>query len=67
MPRGRAGGGGMDWESRISRCKLVYARWVNSKVLLYSTRDYSQYPVITRNGKGCDKEYMYVLLSHFAI
>ena len=55
MPRGRAGGGGMDWESRISRCKLVYARWVNSKVLLYSTRDYSQYPVITRNGKGCDK------------
>ena len=33
-------GGGMDWEFRISRCKLVYIRYINNKVLLYSTGNY---------------------------
>ena len=31
---------GMDWEFRISRCKLVYIGWINNKVLLYSTENY---------------------------
>ena len=34
------------WELEISRCKLLYAGWINSKVLLYSTSNYIQYPVI---------------------
>ena len=37
--------GGKDGEFGISRCKLVYVGWIN-KVLLYSTRNYIQYPVI---------------------
>ena len=26
-----------DWELGISRCKLVYIAWMNTKVLIYST------------------------------
>ena len=43
-------GGGMDWEFGISRCKLLYIEWKNNKVLLYSTGNYIQYPVINHNG-----------------
>ena len=32
LPRGW---GGMEWESGISRCKLLYIEWINNKVLLY--------------------------------
>ena len=32
----RRGGGGMDWEFGISRCKLLYIEWINNKVLLYT-------------------------------
>ena len=37
---------GMDWEFGISRCKLLYIEQINSKVLLYRTRNYIQYPGI---------------------
>ena len=30
-------GEGMEWEFVISRCKLVYIAWMNTKVLIYST------------------------------
>ena len=53
------GGGGMDWKFGISRCKLLYREWINNKVLLYSTGDYIQYPVINHNGKEYEKEYIY--------
>ena len=56
---GHQGGGGMDWEFRISRGKLLYIGWINNKVLLYSTKIYSQYPVTNRNRKEYEKEYMY--------
>ena len=26
--------GGMDWEFGVSRCKILYIGWINSKVLL---------------------------------
>ena len=45
------GGGKLDWEFRISRCKLLYREWRNNKGLLYSTRNYIQYPVINHIGK----------------
>ena len=51
-------GGGMDWEFGISRCKLVYIGWINNKVLLYSTGNYIQYPVINHNRKEYEKEYV---------
>ena len=45
------GGGGMDWEFGISRCKLLHIEWINNKFLLYNTGNYIQYPVINHNGK----------------
>ena len=41
-------------EFGISRCKLVYIEWINN-ILLFSTGNYSQYPVISHN----EKEYIY--------
>ena len=55
-PRQRGSGGGQDWESGISRCKLAYIGWIHSKVLLCSTGNHMQYPVINRNGKEHEKE-----------
>ena len=40
------GEGGMDWEFRMSRYKLLYREWIKNKSL-YSTRNYIQYPMIT--------------------
>ena len=38
----------------ISKCdKLLYRDWMNNKVLLHSTKNYIQYPVIHDN----EKEY----------
>ena len=51
---------GKDWEFVISRCKLLYIGWVNNKVLLYSTGNCIQYPVINHNGKEYEKEYTYM-------
>ena len=50
------GGGGKDWEFGISKCKLLYIGWINNKVLLYSTENYTQYPD-KHNGKEYEKEY----------
>ena len=58
--QGEGGGGGMDWEFGVSRCKLLYIEWINNKVLLYSTGNYIQYPMIKHNGKEYDKECIYM-------
>ena len=50
VAKGEGSGEGMDWESWISRCKLLYIRQIN-KALLYRTGDYVQNPVINHNGK----------------
>ena len=42
------------------RCKLVYIEWINNKILLYSTENYIQYPVINHNGKEYEKECIYI-------
>ena len=60
LPSGRGGRGGIDWESGISRCKLVYTGWINNKVLLYSTGNSIQYPVIFHDGKEYEKECIYI-------
>ena len=49
----------MAGEFGISRCKLVYIEWIN-KVLLYSTGNYIQYPVINCKGKEYEKECIYM-------
>ena len=53
----------MDWEFGISRCKLLYIKGINNKVLLYGIGNYIQYPVISHNGKEYEKEYMYLMKS----
>ena len=65
LPRGRSGGGGVDCEFGISRCKLLNTKLINSKVLLCSTGNCIQYPVINLNGKEYENIYIYVSLSHF--
>ena len=52
--------GGKGWESGVSRCKLLYIGWIKSKVLLYSTESYIQYPVIDYGGGEYEKEYVCV-------
>jgi len=37
----------------------VYTAWIDRKVLLHSTGNYTQYPVINRNGEEYEKEYVY--------
>ena len=37
--------------------------WINNKVLLYSTGNYSQYPVINHNGKEKEKECIYICIT----
>ena len=41
---GCQGGGGerwMDWESGVSRYKLLYLEWISNEILLYSTGNYT--------------------------
>ena len=45
------GGKGTDLEFGVGRCKLLHLEWINNKVLLYSTGNYIQYPVINHDGK----------------
>ena len=52
----------MDWEFEISRWKLLYIRWINSKVLLYSTGNYIQCPVLNQNGKNMKNNYIYIYI-----
>ena len=39
---------------------IYYIEWINNKILLYSTGNYIQYPVININGKEYEKENVYV-------
>ena len=58
LPKGKKDKGGMDWEFGISRCKLFYIAWINSKVRLYSAGNYIQYPVINHKGKYMKKNIL---------
>ena len=54
------GWGDINQEFGISRDILLYIKQVNNKDLLYSTGNYTQYLVITYNGKESEKEYIYI-------
>ena len=54
----------MEWEIGVSRCKLLYMEWINNKILLYSTENYIQHPMINHNGKEyLKKEYIYIYIT----
>ena len=55
---GREGG-----EVAVSRWKLLYIEWTNNKVLLYSTENYIQYPMINHNGKEYLKKNVYLCIA----
>ena len=64
----QGGLGRIDWVFGISSCKLLYIEWINNKVLLYSTGNYIQYPVINHIGKEYEKNvYTYIYLNHLAV
>ena len=60
LVKGEKGANGIDWESGINRCKLLYIEWTNNMVLLYSTGNNIQYPGINHNGKEGEKECIYM-------
>ena len=51
-----------DWKFGVNRCKLIFIECINNKVLLYSTGNYIQYPVISQNEVEYEKGYMYVFI-----
>ena len=73
--RGEVVGGGMEWEIGVSRRELLYKEWRNSKVLLCSTGNCIQYPMINDNENNRKKErmymflciYIYIYLNHFIV
>ena len=42
----------MEWDFGISICELLYIGWINNNILLYSTGNYIQYPVINHSGEN---------------
>ena len=64
VAKGEVRGRGMDWEFGISRRKRVHREWINNEVLLYSTGNYIQYPVINQNEKEYEKEYVYIIYTY---
>ena len=44
----------------MNRYILLHIKWINNKDLLYSTGNYTQYLVITYDGKESEKEYTYM-------
>ena len=51
----------MGWEFGVSRGKLLHIEWIENKVFLYSTENYSQSPGINYNGKNKNiKKNIYV-------
>ena len=66
VAKGEVGGGGKNWEFGIRRCKLLHVEWINNKVLLYSTQNYIQYPMINHNEKDCSKKEC-IDMYHFAV
>ena len=47
VARGKRGRDVVAWEFGLGRCKPLHLEWINNKVLIYSTRNYSLF---------CDKQ-----------
>ena len=62
VDKAMVGRGGMDWKFGVSRCKLVliYIQWINNNVLIYSTGNYIQYPVINHEKNMKNNVYVYL-------
>ena len=61
---------GEEWigSFKISRYKLLYTKWTNKKVLLYSTGNYGQYSAINHHEKNMKINiYTYIYDTHIYI
>ena len=54
VAKGEAGWEG--WVGSLGLCKVVYIGWRDNKVLLFSTGNYIQYPVINYIAKKYEKD-----------
>ena len=52
-------------ETTKSDVSCNYKVRCNNKVLLYSTGNYIQYPMINHNGKGYENVYIYVCIDMY--
>ena len=52
----------MEWDFGVGRCKLLHLEWMNDKVLLYSTGNYSQSTGINHNREEYIKRNVYVCM-----
>ena len=52
--------GGMEWEAGVSRCKLLCTEWIKNEILLYSTENCFQHPMINYSVRIFLKMYLYV-------
>ena len=59
VTKGNSGGGELNEEFGINIYTLPYIKQVNNKDLLYSAGSYTQYLVITYNGKKSEKAYIH--------
>ena len=69
----------MEWEFGVIRCKLLHIEWINNKVLMHSTWNYIQHPLINHSGKEYEREDMniymcisisisiFIYICHFAV
>ena len=62
VAKGKGAGGGVEWEAGASRCKRLHIECRNSKVQLYNTEYYLQYPMIRHNGKKYTKKNVYICI-----
>ena len=46
---------------------LLYIKQISNKDLLYNTRNYAQYFVLTYMGKASEKEYTYIIIIYIHI
>ena len=58
VAKGAGVGGRMKWEVGISRCKRLYIGSINNKVLLHSTQNCIQNPMVKHHGKEYCKRYI---------
>ena len=51
--KGGQGSGKQDrWTgNEVGKFKLLYLEWINNKILMHSTGNYTEYPVVNHNGK----------------
>ena len=61
VAKSEGAGEGMECEVGVTRCKLLHMEGIYNKVLLYSTENYIQCPMINHNRKEYIKKckYMY--------